>query len=830
MKLIFCGGAEEVGASCLFFQIDGKNFLFDCGMRMTKAKDNLPDFRIIQENGGINGIFVSHAHMDHIGALPVISREYPDAPIFCTFATKDLIRVLLYDSLKIMEKQEAEIPVFSEGHVVSMLNRILCYNPGNEIRITDDIKAMFFNAGHILGAASVYITSKEGSFFYSGDFSVTPQLTVEGAAIPKLRPDVAVFESTYGDRLHSNRQNEEKRLVETVRKTIEDKGKILIPAFALGRAQEVILILKRAMNKNELPEIPVYIDGMVKDVCTIYENNPNYLRSIHAKKVLRGSRIFTDDNFRKVTDHEMRKQILESSEPCCIVSSSGMLTGGPSQDYAKALFTKENNFIAITGYQDEEAPGRSLLALAEAKDQEEKVITIDGVHYEVKCGVGKYGLSAHADKSQITALVESLAPRRIFFNHGEASVIRELAGDVAKNIYAQIIVPSNGEVFDMNIRNPRKQIQKEKPASMGRPDPLTEENIPILREYILSLPNPYKGFTVEEIHYLWYGEDPKEEQAEELNRLLNGTRYFKHDFKRTYIFLPATEDELMESVNDGIMEINEMLRFADEFFPKEAGLSKKGARYEEKIALLSFDYPKMAKERYGHLIKEFEEKTGWSVEVNEQCNTNAAKKLITVLLERYGLAPGKISHYQETDTFAVKTSKTEKKEEIENRFFELTGLPLKLEEEKGLSVPINVLNGAKAEEPLEQNRAMTAIDLFFQDKKHKPYKKSVKISKEGKTIELSFITPKIGERYEKEMKELSRAIGWPLSVNPSTNDFELTMLARKILEDHGVKDYGKISFHKSEGGVKVKNVSAPEEVKMAVQKDFFEETGFLLIL
>jgi Cft2 family RNA processing exonuclease len=260
MKLAFCGGAREVGASCVFVKIDGKNIVLDCGMRMTASKDQLPDLRMIQENGGVDAIFVSHAHMDHSGSLPVISREYPNAKIYMTHVTKDLVRMLLYDSLKIMEFKEMEIPVFAEVHVKSMLDRIVCFSPGFTFKPFDnELAVTFYNAGHVAGSAGIYISGQEGSLFYSGDFSITPQRTVEGASIPRLRPDIAIFESTYGDRLHASRENEEAKLTSKVGEVIQSGHKILIPAFALGRAQEVILILKRAINRGELPLYCVFV-------------------------------------------------------------------------------------------------------------------------------------------------------------------------------------------------------------------------------------------------------------------------------------------------------------------------------------------------------------------------------------------------------------------------------------------------------------------------------------------------------------------------------------------------------------------------------------------
>ncbi len=129
MDLTFCGGAGEVGASCYLLTIDGKNLLLDCGIRMGSDKDTLPDLGVIQERGGVDAILVSHAHLDHTGCLPAISREYPHAVIYMTHATKDLVRVLLYDSLKIMHSNEAEIPVYAQAHVRDMLNRVVCYSP-----------------------------------------------------------------------------------------------------------------------------------------------------------------------------------------------------------------------------------------------------------------------------------------------------------------------------------------------------------------------------------------------------------------------------------------------------------------------------------------------------------------------------------------------------------------------------------------------------------------------------------------------------------------------------------------------------------------------------
>ncbi len=271
MEVRFCGGSYEVGASCILLTIAGKRILFDCGIRMTG--DALPNLEIIRQSGGLDLILVSRAHMDHIGALPIISNAFPQATIIMTHMTKELAKILLYDSLKIMDLREDDIPIFSEIHVENMLNRTLCYSPNYDIYpFLDDFEIRMYQAGHIPGAVCFYLVTQEGSFFYSGDFSMTPQLAVGGAAVGKLRPDVAILESTYGNRLHSSREQELAGLLKKIVETVESGNKILIPAFALGRAQEVLIYLNNAFAKKTAAKFPIYVDGMVNDIWMILED------------------------------------------------------------------------------------------------------------------------------------------------------------------------------------------------------------------------------------------------------------------------------------------------------------------------------------------------------------------------------------------------------------------------------------------------------------------------------------------------------------------------------------------------------------------------------
>ncbi|AEF18117.1 beta-lactamase domain protein [Thermoanaerobacterium xylanolyticum LX-11] len=777
MKFYFCGGASEVGASCYLVNIDGKNILLDCGIRMASGKDNLPDFQLIQENGGVDVILISHAHMDHIGALPILSRIYPDAKIYMTHAAKDLTRVLLYDSLKIMER-EAEIPAYAEIHVKEMLNRIICHTPGHTFSpfLDSDLKVTFYSAGHIAGAASTYIVGNEGSFFYSGDFSRFRQNTIEGASIPKLRPDVAFFESTYGDKLHANRELEESRLVEKIGYVIKNGGKVLIPAFALGRAQEIILILKKAINKGMI-ETKVYVDGMVKDICRIYKLNPNYLRESLAKKIFKGGEIFFDDNIMPVDKSEMREEIIK--EPCVIVSSSGMLTGGPSQWYAEKLAGDEKNLIAITGYQDEESPGRKLLELTDEKDDDKKLKLADK-EIPIKCAVDKFGLSAHADMSEILSLANILHPKKVFLIHGDPDTINFLGKEIQKDINTDVYVPQNGDVYDIDIQNPRKQLKREPYPSMNMGETLNEGNIEKLWRFVLDEIGTDAALSVEDIAEIW----GCVEDTDALKDLLNNSVYFQPDKRRMFLYHPVSEEELKSEEDEGPMEVNKMLSLVDEYFSRESGLYKKGARFDEKIAILYFDFPDVAKNKYSDLFKEFEERTGWTVELNENINTSAINDVIYKLMPNVTI--NKVSYKAADKLVSVKIDgEIGNIEEVKDKFYNETGLKLNV---NGQDVPVDTIAVVDTgSDKLEQNEALKIIDEAFKDLPHKPYKKSIKTLNGVRYIELSFISKAVGERYTEKIDELIKRTGWPILVGNGCNQIEVINIAKRVFGEMGVK-------------------------------------------
>src|SRR5438874_11369960 len=362
MQVVFVGGAQGVGASCLAIELGDAWFVVDAGVRVDRKADPLPDLALL-EGKDVRAIFVTHAHADHIGALPLVHQAFPTAPIYASRATGLLMEVMLSDALKIMNKramEEMELPLYPEGLVAGMLNHVRPLTIGEDLTFPElpGVTVQASRAGHIAGAVSLGFSASDGSLVVSGDISITPQRTVQGALAPPItRPDLLILESTYGSRLHPNRQAEELRLAQAVAEGIERGGHVLIPCFALGRGQEILLVLQAAQEKGQIPPFPIYVDGLVRRVCSTYMLLPEALSPVLQRQIRKGYLPFSGPDVTFVRDERERERLLAGS-PACIISSSGMLTGGPSAWYAARLAGRAEASILITGYQDEESPDR----------------------------------------------------------------------------------------------------------------------------------------------------------------------------------------------------------------------------------------------------------------------------------------------------------------------------------------------------------------------------------------------------------------------------------------------------------------------------------------
>jgi len=445
MQFTALGGAAEVGASCYLLQIVGKNILLDAGIRVNRSGDeSLPDLDKLDELVGddLDLVLVSHAHLDHTGALPLVLKRYPTVQIYCTLPTKVILSILLADTIKIMAGEESETPLYDQEAVERVL-WILQEMPFSQwVEPIEGIEVYFHPAGHVMGASCIFIKTKEGTVAYTGDIATAAQRTVSGIEKANFQPDVLILESTYGDGTHPNRKTEEQRLAKAVAEVIERGGTVIIPSFAFGRAQEIILILKFSMRSGVIPKFPIYVDGMCRAICDAYTDLDEYLpQKLRNFMKNSGQLVFWNrpsKNLPEVTKLVPTERIMMfNPTPKVIISSSGMLSGGPSPYYARVLAVEKKNAIFLTGYQDEESPGRKLQEL-----QTGDTLELEGQEITVECEVNKYGLSAHADQIQLCQQASYLNPKTVILVHGEWGAIQALRQKlVLKHI---VFTPQNG--------------------------------------------------------------------------------------------------------------------------------------------------------------------------------------------------------------------------------------------------------------------------------------------------------------------------------------------------------------------------------------------------
>lgn len=446
MQISFLGGAGGVGATCQLVEIGGRSLLVDAGVRVD-ARDRLPDLAAL-DGAALDAILITHAHADHIGALPLVAGRFPAAPIYASPATIRLMEVMLADAVRVMARrasEELELPLYDEALVAAALRRLRPLAMGEQsLPELPGVAVHARRAGHIAGAVSLGLEAADGRLVISGDVSVTPQRTILGAAVPApARPDLLVLESTYGARLHPNRTQEERRLAEAVAAVVAGGGRCLIPAFALGRAQEVILILRAAQRDGLIPPFPIAVDGLVRSVCAAYAAFPDALTPALRRHLLAGGRPFFGNTVRPVEAPQERERVLVGP-PGAIIASSGMLTGGPSVWYAERLVGDARSAILFSGYLDDEAPGRRLLDLAAAPPDERR-LTLNGRELPVACQVGRYSLSAHADGDELAGIVRALQPRAVALVHGDSEARAALAAKLRG--LAEVLTPQDGQAL-----------------------------------------------------------------------------------------------------------------------------------------------------------------------------------------------------------------------------------------------------------------------------------------------------------------------------------------------------------------------------------------------
>ncbi len=427
VSLLTLGGFGQVGRSCMLLTTPDSKILVDCGIN-PGARNPMESFpRLDWANitlDDLDAVVIGHAHLDHTGFLPVLCKYGYKGPIYCTEPTLPMMNLIQLDAIKVVAAQ-GRTPIYSDRDVKQIMKQTITIPYGTVTDISPDIKLVFANAGHILGSAlcHFHIGNGDHNFVYSGDIKFGKSILFESASWNFPRVETLLIESTYGAKedIQPTRQEVESAFINSVNNTLTDGGKILIPIPAVGRAQEIMMVIDHYMKAGQMVESPVFMEGMISEASAIHESYPEYLARDLRQKILE-----TDDNpfdseyFTNVEHPDAREEPLREGSPCIIIATSGMLEGGPVLEYFKNIAIDKKNKLLFVSYQVNGTLGRRVVDGTKqvsmlGRDGKVEVVNIN-------CGIERLdGFSGHSDYNQLISFVHRLRPklRRVLVNHGE---------------------------------------------------------------------------------------------------------------------------------------------------------------------------------------------------------------------------------------------------------------------------------------------------------------------------------------------------------------------------------------------------------------------------
>jgi uncharacterized protein len=442
-RLSFFGGARQVGRSCLLLQTPESKILIDCGVNVAAhGVDSYPILTAPEfDIQSIDAVIISHAHLDHAGFLPYLTKYGYTGPIYCTAPTRDVMALLQLDYIAVSHAQ-AKTSIYGAEDIKKVVKNTITLDYNEVTDITPDVRITLYNAGHILGSAMVHLHIGEGwhNVLYTGDFKTHSTKLLNPGHWEFPRVETLITESTYGaqDDIMKPRKESEAELVKRVKETIKRKGKVLVPVLGVGRAQEVMVILEEAF-RNEKVKPDVYVDGMVWDVTAIHNAYPSFLNKDIVQQIFyKGKDPFTSGFFKEVAGYKERQQVLNGG-PCVVLATSGMLVGGPSVEYLKNFCDEKKNRLVFVGYQAEGSLGNQIQKGAETflEGRESFDIKLD-VHTIA-------GLSGHSDHRELLDYVKKMnpKPRKIVVMHGENSKCLCMASNYHKEFHVETNAPRN---------------------------------------------------------------------------------------------------------------------------------------------------------------------------------------------------------------------------------------------------------------------------------------------------------------------------------------------------------------------------------------------------
>ncbi|MDM7274669.1 MAG: beta-CASP ribonuclease aCPSF1 [Thermoprotei archaeon] len=475
VRITGLGGFSEVGRAAILVDTGESRVLLDAGMSPSAmGLEGLPSFLTPEFRvEDLDAVIISHSHIDHVAALPLLFKYGYRGPVFVTPPTRDIMLLMLSDFIE-LSKREGREPLYTMKEVALAMTRVIPVNYNVVVDAAPDVKLTFINAGHILGSSMVHIHVGQGLFniLYTSDMKYYRIKTDRGTRLlpPAVeefhRVEALILESTYGAKEPQPREKAEADLVSLIGKIASTGGKLLIPVMAVGRGQDILYVVNTALARKAIPEVPIYVDGMIYEVTALYSEYPELLaKPVRDLMLYQGDNPFLGPTTIYVNDESKRWEAIESQGPAIILATSGMMTGGPVIEYFRNMAEDPRNILAFVTYQ---APGTLARRLAEGEREVE--VYEDGRQKKLKVNmevVSIEGFTGHSTRGELLQFLRHLRPkpRNIILNHGEPAAILSLAQSIKESWQKllfetppEIIVPENLESIRLYPRNTKMRL------------------------------------------------------------------------------------------------------------------------------------------------------------------------------------------------------------------------------------------------------------------------------------------------------------------------------------------------------------------------------------
>ncbi|MDD2410503.1 MAG: beta-CASP ribonuclease aCPSF1 [Candidatus Methanomethylophilaceae archaeon] len=451
VRVTAMGGFRQVGRSASLLTTRESKVLIDCGL--DPGSEETPYFAIpeAQPLSDLDAVVITHAHLDHCGTLPALFKYGYDGPVYCTAPTRDLMALLQLDNIKLGFGEGRKNLYEAKDVRNEMMHTIpLKYNETTDI--APDVRLTLYNAGHILGSSIAHFHVGDGlhNVAFTGDtkFEKTWLFNPANNKFPRL--ESLVIESTYGGRNDEqpSRADASEELGKLMRQATEGGGKVLIPVFAVGRSQEVMLVIEELMRTGKIPTLKVYLDGMIWEATAIHTAYPEYLNSqLRTRIFQQDENPFLSPIFKRVETSGMREEICHSPDPCIVLATSGMMSGGPVMEYFREWADDERNWLLFVGYQSEGSMGRTI-----QRGRTDITLNHRGKSINLKIRMNREtvdGFSGHSDRKQLMKYISTMEPRpdKILIGHGEDRKCSDLASSIYKKFGIETKAPQNLETI-----------------------------------------------------------------------------------------------------------------------------------------------------------------------------------------------------------------------------------------------------------------------------------------------------------------------------------------------------------------------------------------------